>query len=219
MTEPAQRLENLSIPRLLAIDPAEMQDNWMPNPWILPLFQSLQAGCLRAGENHQFSLAANQFFPGCGAPDYIVQCHNYNPVQCVEAAVMLWLQFRPQPRMTLPDSRALATFILVVWKAFHSSSFLYLDYVQYTLKNLKMDETSPDWEGLTQELKNHPLTSPTSNESLVLEHLKDFLWAVSTLPLPKPTAMSTAYQKAVEVGGDAGAQIFALFVGQVYVSL
>ena len=226
VTQPAQHLAKLTIPELIAIDPTKIPDNWMPNTWILPLFQSLQAGHLASSDKRQFSLAAKQFFPGSNALDYVVPYHAYNPIQHVEAAVMSWLQFHPRPGMTLCNSRSLATFISVVRKAFRSSNFLYLNYVQHLLKNFhpyttrtKMHQISNnEWEELALELKNHPLASPMSHKSLVLEHLKEFLWTVSSLPLAKPTEMSARYQKAVEVGGEAGVQLFAPFVGQVYVS-
>ena len=199
----------------------EMLDDWMLNTWIFPLFQSLQTGHLSAG-SRRFSLVANQFFPGSNAPDYIVPGRNYDPVLHTEGAVILWLQFRSRPGMTLHNSRALATLISVVRKAFHSSTFLYLDYIQQSLKHFrphtartKMPQTSIKWEDLFQDLCNHPLASPTSNESLTLEDLKEFLWIVSNFPLPMSTEMSIKYQKAVEVGGEAGVQIFAPFMNQM----
>lgn len=221
VTKPAQHLAKFPVPQLIAMDPMKMPDNWMPNTWIFPLFQSLQARHLSAG-SHRFSLVANQFFPGSNAPDYIVPGRNYNPVQNTEAAVTLWLKFHPRPGMTLHNSRALATLISVASKAFHGSTFLYLNYIQQSLKHFRphtarrrVPYESIKWEDVFQELCNHPLASPTSNESLILEHLKEFLWIVSNLPLPWTTEMSIKYQKAVEVGGEAGVQIFAPFVDQM----
>jgi hypothetical protein len=221
VTKPAQHLALFPIPQLIMIDPIKMPDNWMPNTWIFPLFRSLQTRHLSAG-TRQFSLVANKFFPGSTAPNYPVPGRNYDPIQHTEAAVILWLQFRPRPGMTLHNSRALATLISVTCKAFHGPTFLYLDYIQQSLKRFrphtartKIPRINIKWEDLFQELCNHPLASPTSNESLILEHLKDFLWTVSNFPLPRSTEMSIKYRKAVEVGGAAGAQIFAPYVEQM----
>ena len=49
VTKPAQHLAVIPIPQLIAMDPMKMPDNWMPNTWIFPLFQSLQTGHLSAG--------------------------------------------------------------------------------------------------------------------------------------------------------------------------
>lgn len=225
VTKPAQLLANFQVPELIKLDPMEMPDNWMPNTWILPLFKSLQTGHLAAGAR-SFSLMANQFFPGSTAPDYIVPGRKWDPIQRVEAAVVSWLQFRPRPGMTLYNSRALATLISVLCKTFHGSNFLYLDYIQRLLKNFrphtertKIPQTSIEWQDLTHGLNDHPLASLTSSESLTLETLKDFLCTVSSLPLRRSTEMSIKYQQAIKVGGDAGIQIFAPFVDQMYVSL
>ena len=220
-----QYLAKFPVPELIKIDLTKMPNNWMLNTWILPLFKSLQTGHLTFGL-HQFSLTANQFFPGSTAPEYIVTGCNYNPIQHAEAAVMSWLQFCPWLGMTLHNSRALAILTSVLQKAFHGSNFLYLDYVQRLLKNFrlhtgrtKMPQTTIEWQDLAQGLKDHLLASPTSGESLVLETLKEFLCTVSSLPLPQSTEMFIKYQEAVKVGGDAGVQIFAPFIDQMYISL
>ena len=129
VTKPAQLLAKFPVPQLIKMDPKEMPDNWMPNTWIFPLFKSLQTGHLSAG-SRQFPLVANHFFPDSTAPDYMVPGCHYDPIQQTEAAVISWLQFHPRPGMTLDNSRVLATFISVTRKAFHGSTFLYLDCIQ-----------------------------------------------------------------------------------------
>lgn len=224
VTEPAQRLAKLSVPQLLALDPEEMPDDWMPNTWIFPLLLSLQTGRLHSG-SCKFSLEAKKFFPNSTATDYTVTPRNYDLVQNAEAAVIHWLNFTPQPGMSLQNSRALATLISTMCRTLHGSSFLYLSCIQQSLKRFhpytarrKVPQASIEWKDVVQELEDHPLASPTSNESIILERLKEFLWTVCGLPLSKSTEMSIKYQEAVRVGGDAGVQIFAPIVDQMYVS-
>lgn len=215
VTEPIHSLMTIPITSLLTIQPTGM-----PNPWILPLFQSVRLGLLA---NKEVSLQAKNFFPNINAPDYThppgrgalgprILCH-------VENAVILWLQFRPRPGMSLTTSRAVATFVSIARQAFNNSNFLYLDYIQHAVKSLrsslaggKMPLTKIPWQELAKELIHHPLTLETSDASLALASLKKLLWAISTLPLPHSTDMSIHYKKAIETGGDVGVELFAPFI-------
>ena len=220
VTEPVHSLMTIPVTSLLTIQPTEM-----PNAWIFPLFRSVRLGLLA---NNNISLQAKSFFPDIDAPDYTcppgrgkleprILCH-------VEAAVTLWLQFRPRPGMSLTTSRAVATFISIARQAFSSSNFLYLDYIQHAVKSLrsslvggKTPLTKIPWQELAEELTHHPLALETSDASIVLASLKELLWAISTLPLPHSTNISTHYKKAIETGGDVGVELFAPFIIEKYV--
>lgn len=220
VTVPTQYLITIPITSLFTIQPSGM-----PNDWILPLFRLVR---LKVLGSSGFSLEAKEFFPSLDAPNYTSSpgrgALEPRILHHVESAVALWLQFRARPGMSLNTSRAAATFTSIARRAFNSSDFLYLDYIQRTLKSLrsslaggKTPLTKIPWDGLAEQLTNHPLASPTTDEALALASLKELLWTISSLPLPHSTDMSTHYKKAVEMGGDAGLNLFAPFVVQKYV--
>jgi hypothetical protein len=129
--------------------------------------------------------------------------------------------------MTLSTSRAIATFVSIARQAFNNSDFLYLNYIQHTIKTLRSSLvgrntplTNHIWNGLAEQLPNHPLAIPTSHEAHTLTFLKKLLWSISSLPLPHDsTDMSIEYKKAVEIGGEAGVKLFAPFLFQEYALL
>jgi hypothetical protein len=194
----------------------------MPNEWIFPLFRSIQT-LLLVGSS--IVLKAKTFFPELDAQDYAStpggSLTASRILHHVEAAVALWLQFCPRPGMSLSTSRAVATFTSIAREAFSSSSFLYLNHIQNSIKKLRSfltEEKTPltkvPWERLAEELKNHPLAHPNSNEALAVEGLKELLWAISSLPHPHSTNTSVYYKKAIEIGGDAGIEASAQVMTQ-----
>jgi len=196
----------------------------MPNDWIFPLFQAVQMPLLI---NNNINLQATKFFPGLIAPDYQAPASSgpmaSRILRHVEGAVSMWLQFRPRPGMSMDTSRAVATFTTIARGAFKSPTFLYLNYIQNGIKRLrsiltedKIPLTKVPWESLAEELKNHPLSHPDSNEARALDCLKELLWAISGIPSPHSTNMSICYREAVEIGGDAGVRDFTQFMAHAH---
>lgn len=219
VTEPTQYLTTIPISSSQDVEPSTI-----PNNWIFPLVQSVRLSLLIG---KAITLEPKCFFPDLhGAPNYTAPPGSglmaTRIIHHVEAAVVLWLQFRPRPGMCLDTSRAVATFTSITRRIFKSSNFLYLNYIQIAVKKLRSTLTEEKiplmkvpWEKLASELENHPLAHQDSRESLILDHLSELLWAISNLPHPHPTDMSLQYKKAVEVGGNAGVEIFAKSMSQL----
>ena len=142
----------------------------MPNPWIadLVLVVKMQLLC-----STTVSLEAKRFFPELVAQDYKMGVCTYPKTRKVfdhvEVAITFWPQFHPRPGMSLPTSRAVATFISIEHEAFGSLNFLYLNHIQQgirTLRALLTDEriglADMRWERLSEEPK--PLNSPQLGE-------------------------------------------------------
>jgi hypothetical protein len=196
-----------------------MQPLEMPNKWIFPLVRSAQIQLLTRTENIEL-MADNQFFLGLSAQIYKAPLSTFpmesRVVSHVEAAVALWLQFRPRPGMSLSTSRAVSTFTLIARKAFGNTNFLYLSHIQNGIKQLRSNLTEErtsltdiPWEKMAEELKDHPLAYPSSNETLALDHLTGLLWTISSFSCPPQFFdMSSVYESAVRVGGKKGVKIF-----------
>jgi hypothetical protein len=212
VTEPTRRLAGAPVGTL-----EDMGSPEMPNEWIFPLFQSVRFSLI---VSRDVRLKAKDFFPNLEAPNYEAPPGS-RPMPSrvlghVEAAIILWLQFRPRPGMALATSRAVATFTSVALGAFDSPDFLYLSSIQNGIKRLRsilteenVELTKVPWEKLAEELEGHPLASPGSNETLALNYLKELLWAISSFPHPHRAEKSGDYQRAVAVGGPEGIEVFA----------
>lgn len=215
VTNPTRHLAEIPVSTLQDVQ-SQMQ---MPNEWILPLCRLVRITLLVYQNVH---LRAKEFFPWLDAPDYRAPpgnlCMPSRILKHVEGAVALWLGFGPRPGMGLQTSRAVATFISTVWSTFNSPDFLYLSSIQCGVKVLrsilteeKIELTGIPWKKLAEELKNHPLASPESDEALALNHLKQARWSISNLPLPPhfPPEIPRGYKKAIEMGGEKGLDTLA----------
>lgn len=189
----------------------------MPNRWIANLVLSVRQQL--ATNSPTIVLKVKKFFPELELPDYTAGACTYGKPEKVvshaEAAIILWLGFRPRPGMTLPASRAAASLLSVMLEAFGSPNFLYLNYIQHGIKKLRAILTDErvkladvPWERLAEELKRHPLACPDSDETIALNRLKDLLWAISSFPVSRPSQMSELYEAAKELGGDEGVHAF-----------
>lgn len=180
----------------------------MPNSWIFRLFQRVQLSLMVHAD---IKLLAAEFFKGLDAPDYTCPYgRESRALFHIEAAVSSWLSFHPRPGMSLITSRAVATFISAASTAFKSADFLYLSHIQDGVKHLRASLTNEripltriPWGRLTEELKEHPLASPNSNEAIAVKRLRNVLWAVSGLPTSDPslTKMAEQYREATKMGG------------------
>ena len=206
---------------------ANMQLPTLPNSWVLGLFTTTRSLLLA---HARIILDPQRFFPGINAQEYTAPPHRgeiteSRILQHIEAAVISWLRFSPWPGMSLDTSRRVAALTSVVRQAFGNADFLYLSYIQQALRRGRPFMGVP-LEALTQELKDHPLTSSTSKESITLIHLKNLLWTVSGLPhldstttSPRSIQMSASYERALELGEKAGIEEFSPFFSQTYVFL
>jgi len=197
----------------------------LPNGWILGLFTTMRSLLLA---HTSIILHPQRFFPGINAQEYNVppSCGKVTGsriLQHIEAAVVFWLQFSPQPGMSLQASRRVAALTSIIRQAFGNTDFLYLSYIQQALKSGR-SLTEVLWEVLAQQLKNHPLSSPDSKESTTLTHLKNLLWTASGFCPPDSIAksphsiqMSTSFGQALQLGGEAGIEQFSQFFIQMYV--
>jgi hypothetical protein len=220
VTKPVQQLAEISVTAW-----ARRQLPNLPNSWIVELFQTTRSLMLT---RTTIFLDPQRFFPGIDAKEYKAPPHRgeisgSRILQHIESAIISWFQFSPRPGMTLDTSRRVATLTSIMWQAFGNTDFLYLSYIQQSLKRKKSLVEVP-WEALSQQLKNHPLTSSTSKESTTLTHLKNLLWTVSGLSLPDSITtsshsiqMSASYERALELGGEAGIGEFSQFFTQMYV--
>jgi len=222
VTKPTWCLATIPIPTLLDMQKRNIQPE-VPNEWIYPLFQAVTMAVF---VHNNFSLSSKDYFPDIDAPNYEaspgVGTAKSKIIHHVEAAVILWLQFRSRPGMTLETSRGIATFTSIAKEAFKSQNFLYLSYIQDAIKRLRSVLTEEKtalskvpWEQLAEELKNHPLAFPDSNETLALNHLVELWWTISSLPCSHPSDISDCYKKAIAIGGDAGVEMFAKFMAQL----
>ena len=220
VTKPVQHLAKVPVTAW-----ANTQLPSLPNSWILELFNATRSLLLA---HTQIVLNPQRFFPGINAQQYKAppgrgEVTGSRILEHIEAAVISWLQFSPRPGMSLDTSRRVATLTSIAQQTFGNTDFLYLGYIQQALKRRSL--VGVPWEVLAEQLKNHPLASPTSKESITLAHLKNLLWAVSglscpnSIPMsPNSVQMSTSYERALELGGEAGIEEFSPFFTPMYVS-
>jgi hypothetical protein len=190
----------------------------LPNEWISPLFQKVEIQLLLKND---INLVAADYFKDLDAPNYTAPYNQTSKTLFhVESAVLAWLRFHPRPGMMLTTSRAIATFVSVASAAFGNSDFLYLSYVQDRVKTLaasltaqKIPLTKIPWGRLADELNNHPLANPNSDESNAVRMFKELTLLVSgfsKLDYISPD-IAEHYSAAVEMGGDAGVAMVADF--------
>lgn len=197
----------------------------LPNGWILDLFTTTRSLLLT---HAPVILVPQRFFPGIDAQEYKApprrgEVTGSRVLQHIEAAVILWLQFSPRPGMSLDASRRVAALTSIIRQAFGNADFLYLNYIQEALKR-RRPFLGVSLEVLVQQLKDHPLAFSTSKESIALIHLKNLLWTVSGLSHPDSNStsphsieMSASYERALELGGEAGIKEFSAFFSPPYV--